>query len=1249
MSDAESLVEALRYHLQAMYHGTEASERRRSDRWLQKLQRDSAGWGLADAILGGRTVLVPADELRTQASCEALLFAAMTLHVKVCGDLHELPETQRVNLREAALEHLSRWGCGPGAASAPPAVVKKLALAVAALAVQTSWDGVFAYVERQLALPRPEGATAVDLAASVDAVCRTKRVAVELLTALPEQCAARRLSVNRARREGYAAFLRSASSSAVAVVTSVVGATQEATHLLVERRDAELSGAAAAGSPGGDSTPTQSQSAAAARHATDFALDCATRLNSSALGCLQSWLCWSDVDPGMLTNNPLFLGAFDALGHADLGDVAADVVVEALRRYDCTNPDHQAIVATVAPRVMGLRPLFEAATARGDEDDAMGLCRIFCEMGEAYMPLIASPLDANQLAIVDLELLCARHPARRVATLPLRFFYKLSRAVRQMPDDLDGSASGLSSQGAPQSQSAANAANNTAANHHHQQSTQNGQNHTGPPASPHRTTSSSSSEHTNTPRGGANDDGTARLLQALVEPFLGLTRACVIQAKRTDDDGTLDEFARDEYGLGDDFSRHRGDLADALGDCAFFLGPDAVLEIIGDELQRACSSVTTTTTTTTGVSSSSGSTSRAGGAPPLSPGTAGATAAAAADAAQDGVEACFFALRAVANWVPDTESRVLPAAFRLLTTSIDPSWRPALRAGIAAISAYNTWLHGHTADLLEPVVGLLVTQLETAASRLRARDEAALASRGGGSQPSRASRDHRRLPSGPSAAAKALKAVCSSCRLELARLRALDLRDRLVDAGVSLRDELEVLEGLGHVVCAHDDFDALCAGFERLVAPPALSLANLSGVGGGGHHHHHNGGGELGGGNGGAGVVLNGDYSSSGGSPSGGGGPSSAPRTTTPTAKAVVAELERLTSIVRCTTPPKHHLDENPGRRHPVLALVERLWPVFEAIAETHGDAPHLIERLCRCYKHAMRSCRHFFEPMLTSMITHLVRHFARSPLSSYVYASSICITEFGRDPSKEQILFDMFNSLSSTVFTLFQSLDDFRHRPDVAEEYFYLASRFLDYCPDTLVHSPLLASVLRCGRVGLALEHREAQRGVLHCFERTVVVAQDAANNAQAAAQAADANNQSSLVASGGGAIGASGSAEKDARRAQALRSLLVDGPNGQAFGRDIAEGVVRALTGDLPAYALDEGHGSLVGVLWRLRLFCPSDLPIWCHAALANVPERFASNDIKQDLLVSIAHEPPRKDAFCDALLVFSARCRDLAKVLR
>lgn len=37
---------------------------------------------------------------------------------------------------------------------------------------------------------------------------------------------------------------------------------------------------------------------------------------------------------------------------------------------------------------------------------------------------------------------------------------------------------------------------------------------------------------------------------------------------------------------------------------------------------------------------------------------------------------------------------------------------------------------------------------------------------------------------------------------------------------------------------------------------------------------------------------------------------------------------------------------------------------------------------------------------------------------------------------------------------------------------------------------SPLLSEVVRCGMVGLQLHHREAQRGVLHCFEEVVGLA---------------------------------------------------------------------------------------------------------------------------------------------------------------
>lgn len=1008
------MVRLLRENLGAMYSGTNQNERRAADKFLQRLQRDSAGWGLADAILGGRTSLAPPETFSTvPLGCEALVFAAMTLHVKVQGDLHELSEEQQTGLRDATIAHLSYWASGPAAALAPSAVVKKLALAVAALAVQTAWEGVLHYVEARLG-EADDATSSANTAEAVVRACRVRLVAIELLTALPEQCCSRRLSVNRIRRDSYNNFLATASGGALAVMTSVVAATSEIQRGM-EREET-------------------------VRQAVN-------RLHLRSFVCLYSWMRWSNVSSQELAQNQLFLGAFEALGHGELFDVAADVIVGALQVYDCSQPENLDIVQVVAPRIMGLRQRFEACA---DEADAYGFARLFCEMGESYWPLIASPQNASQmLAVVDIELSCARHSSRRVSGLALRFFYHLTISWKKMREE-----------------------------------------------------------------DPADAEAKAQLHRLLVEPFSRLVDVCLEQARRTDDDGDIEQFGRNELGMSEEFARHRQDVADALIDCTLFVRIEDILQQhIHVTLVNLYNSASTQNPVTTA----------------------------------DGIEACLFALRAVAQQVPNGENVVLPFALRLILQWPPGDWPATSRAGAAVVGAYAGWLRSHTTEFLEPLFSLLVAQLETTAAR-----NAARAARNASSQ-QRGSHGGGGGSSGPSVSAKSLKAVCVACRKQLAAIpNVVDLRDRLGPNGVALRDEQEVLEGLAHVVAASTDFDSLEAGFERLVQPPAAALAEA------------------------------------------------ASQSEPVEPKVVIDELDRLTSIVRCTMPDPGVLAKDPRRRpHPVLTVVGRLWPVFEALADRYRGNSQLIERLCRCYKHSMRSCQRSFEPMLSNMISHLVRHFAESPLSSYVYASSICITEFGKDATKRRELFEMVSNMSATVFSLFSTVEDFRDQPDIVEEYFYLVSRYLDYCPDELVASPLLGNILRCGVVGLTLEHRETQRSVLHCFERTVAVA---------------LQHQQS------------GDENAAAARNAALRHLLVD----EGIGSEITGGVLKSLVGELPAYALDDRHGSLTSVLFRLRAFCPAELPQWCANVLASVPERFASNDMKHDLLQSISTER-EKDAFC------------------
>jgi hypothetical protein len=102
-------------------------------------------------------------------------------------------------------------------------------------------------------------------------------------------------------------------------------------------------------------------------------------------------------------------------------------------------------------------------------------------------------------------------------------------------------------------------------------------------------------------------------------------------------------------------------------------------------------------------------------------------------------------------------------------------------------------------------------------------------------------------------------------------------------------------------------------------------------------------------------------------------------------------------------------------------------------------------------------------------------------------------------------------------------------------------------------------------------------------------------------------------------------------------VRRLLVE----QDGGRALVDGLLAALSGDLPAQFLEEGRGSLLGCLWKLRLFCPPEVfARWCGASLEVITANFASTEIAGDLLNAVSVDPPRRDAFHDAFVVF-ARC--------
>jgi transportin-3 len=97
-----------------------------------------------------------------------------------------------------------------------------------------------------------------------------------------------------------------------------------------------------------------------------------------------------------------------------------------------------------------------------------------------------------------------------------------------------------------------------------------------------------------------------------------------------------------------------------------------------------------------------------------------------------------------------------------------------------------------------------------------------------------------------------------------------------------------------------------------------------------------------------------------------------------------------------------------------------------------------------------------------------------------------------------------------------------------------------------------------------------------------------------------------------------------------QALEHVLI------TEGQSIVGNLMRSLMGDLPAYAIDVGHGSIAGILWKLNLLTPNLVAQWMSVALANAPER-----ARLDFMSVLDGGLPRED-FNMAVRAFMSACR-------
>ena len=308
--------------------------------------------------------------------------------------------------------------------------------------------------------------------------------------------------------------------------------------------------------------------------------------------------------------------------------------------------------------------------------------------------------------------------------------------------------------------------------------------------------------------------------------------------------------------------------------------------------------------------------------------------------------------------------------------------------------------------------------------------------------------------------------------------------------------------------------------------------------------------------------------------------------------RRIIPEVDRLTLIVRYLTVP--HV---PPHGHPIIDLLQSTWALLDASTNRFPNDNMLAEKICRLHKHALRVCgAKAYAPMLDALMKQLVHSFERTHQSPFLYAASICITEYGQDTTYTQRLFDMVAAMATTVFSFLRTLEELTNHPDVVEEFFYLMGRMMTYCPDPVVTSPLLLSLAQCAVVGMQLQHAGANKGTLKFLENTISYG----------LQLREQNKPESQAA---------------------LEQVL------SREGQAIVVNLARAMMGDLPAFS-----NQIPEILWKLNLLCPGLLNQWLTSAFAStsaLPER-AKADFMSALNTGLA-----RDEFSLVVRAFQSAC--------
>ncbi|XP_075075681.1 transportin MOS14 isoform X2 [Nicotiana tabacum] len=138
------------------------------------------------------------------------------------------------------------------------------------------------------------------------------------------------------------------------------------------------------------------------------------------------------VPASALSSHPLVLAALSSLNSEILSEASVNVISELIHYTAARNSggvsSQLPLIQVIVPQVMNLKPQLRDPSK--DEEDIKAIARLFADMGDAYVELIATGSDESML-IVHALLEVASHPEFDIASMTFNFWHNLQMILTE--------------------------------------------------------------------------------------------------------------------------------------------------------------------------------------------------------------------------------------------------------------------------------------------------------------------------------------------------------------------------------------------------------------------------------------------------------------------------------------------------------------------------------------------------------------------------------------------------------------------------------------------------------------------------------------------------------------------------------------------------------------------------------------------------------------------------------------------------